>query len=162
MKTFKFVKKKWFRKNREGAFLAAWIGLRDGHVVYISATGKITCPIFWPDKYIKEANLKHDDYLFCLLNKTKNAHNVQDHIPISYNTMRKTFKDTLVEVIGEESNKNYGLHSLRSGGATAAPNNNVPDRLIRKHGRCLWNTSRDLYIKDSNRKRLDVLKSLDI
>ena len=31
--------------------------------------------------------------------------------------------------------KQYGLHSLRSGGATAAANAGVPDRLFKRHRR---------------------------
>jgi len=31
-------------------------------------------------------------------------------------------------------NQAFGLHSLRSGGATAACNFGVPDRLLKRHG----------------------------
>ena len=136
--------------------------LREGNIVYISATGKLTCPIFWLEKYIKETKLKDEDYLFCHLIKTKKGHNVHGHLKISYSTMRKTFKDTLGKVVGEEDIKMYGLHSLRSGGASAAANNDVSDRLISKHGRWSSSTSRDVYIKDSKNKRLKVSNSLGI
>lgn len=37
----------------------------------------------------------------------------------------------------------YGLHSLRNGGATTAANNNVPDRLFKVHGRWRSENAKD-------------------
>ena len=57
-------------------------------------------------------------------------------------------------------NMNYGLHSLRSGGDTAASENDVSDRLISKHGRWNSDNSKNGYIKVAVKKRLKVSKSL--
>lgn len=58
--------------------------------------------------------------------------------------------------------KLFGLHSLRSGGATAAAKNNVSDRLIKVHGRWKSEFSRDNYIKDSMENKLNVTKNLNL
>ena len=65
----------------------------------------------------------------------------------------------LAEVIDP---KPYGLHSLRSGGASAAANNGVSDRQIAEHGRWSSNSSRDGYIKDNPEKRFKVSKCLGL
>ena len=73
----------------------------------------------------------------------------------------KHFLDHLNAIEAKPKTK-FGLHSLRSGGASAAANSGVSDRLIGKHGRWSSNSSRDGYIKDSKLKRLSVTKSLGL
>jgi hypothetical protein len=43
----------------------------------------------------------------------------------------------------------FGLHSLRSGGASQAANNNVTDRLFKAHGRWRSENANDGYVKDT-------------
>ena len=50
----------------------------------------------------------------------------------------------------------FGLHSLRSGGATLAANAGVNDRLFKRHGRWKSETAKDGYVKDN----LDSLLSV--
>ena len=57
-------------------------------------------------------------------------------------------------------NQAYGLHSLRSCGATAACNFCVPDRLFKRHGRWRSENAKDGYIKDSFNDLLFVSKNL--
>ena len=45
--------------------------------------------------------------------------------------------------------KIFGLHSLRAGGATAAANAGIPDRLFKRHGRWRSETAKDGYVKDN-------------
>jgi hypothetical protein len=45
--------------------------------------------------------------------------------------------------------KFYGLHCLRSGGATSTCNFGVPDRLFKRHGRWRSENVKDGYVKDS-------------
>ena len=52
----------------------------------------------------------------------------------------------------------FGLHSLRSGGASAADNNGISDRLMSKQGRSS-EKARSGYIKDSAVKRLTQINS---
>ena len=66
---------------------------------------------------------------------------------LSYTRCREILLSAL-EDIGLDSSK-YALHSLRSGGASAAASNNVPDRLLKVHGRWSSDRAKDGYIKDS-------------
>ncbi|KAK3084634.1 hypothetical protein FSP39_016613 [Pinctada imbricata] len=58
----------------------------------------------------------------------------------------------------------FGLHSMRSGGATQAANASlsVGDRCLKRHGRWKTDSSKDRYIADSVEKRLEVSKRLGI
>ena len=56
----------------------------------------------------------------------------------------------------------YGLHSLRSGGATRATNFGFTDRLFKRHGRWRSETAKDGYVKDALQIRLSVLQCLGL
>ena len=58
--------------------------------------------------------------------------------------------------------QDYGLHSLRAGGASAAANTGVPDRLFKRHGRSKSDKAKDGYIKDSVHSLLSVSLSRGI
>ena len=58
--------------------------------------------------------------------------------------------------------KKFGLHSLRSGGATACANLGIADKLLKKHGRWRSETAKDGYVKDSLPDRLSVSKNLGL
>ena len=58
--------------------------------------------------------------------------------------------------------KKYGFHSLRAGGATAAANAGVPDRLFKRHGRWRSENAKDGYVKDSLKNRLSVSKNIGL
>ena len=58
---------------------------------------------------------------------------------------------------------NYGTHSLRSGGATAAANSDrVNDRCWKRHGRWKSDSSKDMYVLDSVQIRLQVSLNLGL
>jgi hypothetical protein len=63
--------------------------------------------------------------------------------------------------VGENPSK-FGVHSLRSGGATAVANSNIQDRLFKAHGRWKSEMAKDSYIKDSTEKVLSVSKKLGL
>ena len=56
--------------------------------------------------------------------------------------------------------KQFGLHSLKAGGATSAAINSVPDRLFKRHGRCRSKNAINGYVKDDLRSLLLVSLSL--
>ena len=58
--------------------------------------------------------------------------------------------------------KLFGLHSLRSGGATSAANAGVPDRLFKRHGRWRSENAKDYCIKDDLKALLSVSLALGI
>ena len=70
--------------------------------------------------------------------------------------MLEAFKDIVPDICA------IGTHSLRSGGATAAANAGIPDRLFKRHGRWSTDSAKDDYVKDSLSSRLSVSKALGI
>ena len=56
----------------------------------------------------------------------------------------------------------FGLHSLRSGGATAAANAKVPDWIFKRHGRWRSENAKDRYIKDNLESRLEVTRKIGL
>ena len=56
----------------------------------------------------------------------------------------------------------FGLHSLRSDGATAAANAGINDRLFKRHGRWRSDKAKDGYVKDNLDLLLSVSKSLEL
>ena len=58
--------------------------------------------------------------------------------------------------------KHFGLHGLRSGGATAAANNGVSDRLFKRHGRWISERAKDGNVKDSIKSLLSVSSMLGL
>jgi len=87
-------------------------------------------------RYCVLANIAPDstDYLFrplCFC-KSTNTYKLRQG-KLSYSTARETLLSAL-ETLGLNK-KHFGLHSLRSGGATAAAAAGVEERLFKKHGR---------------------------
>ena len=79
---------------------------------------------------------------------------------MSYSRLRELLL-AKIEQLGMDP-KLFGMHSLRAGGATAAANAGVPDRLFKRHGRWRSESVKDGYVKDSVERRLSVSKSLDV
>ena len=79
---------------------------------------------------------------------------------LSYTTLRELFKKKLSD-LGYPSEE-FGLHSLRAGGATAAANAGVPDRLFKKHGRWKSENAKDGYVEDSLDSQLSVSRRLGL
>ena len=74
--------------------------------------------------------------------------------------MRELFLAKL-KLLGFDTTK-FSLHSLRSGGATAAANAGVADRLFKRHGRWRSETAKDGYVKDSRDALMSVSMSLKL
>ena len=83
---------------------------------------------------------------------------VAKNIPLSYTRARELLLNSLT-AIGLDS-KHFCLHSLRSGGASAATSINISDRLIKAHGRWRTDVAKDVYIKDNLNKQLVVSSNL--
>ena len=87
-----------------------------------------------------------------------------------YSMLKRPSPTSYVEVGGEivlralsslgYEREKFGLHSLRSGGATLAANNGISDRLFKRHGRWKSETAKDGYIKDNLDALLSVSRSL--
>ena len=99
--------------------------LRDGAWVTIARTGTKSCPVAMTERYIKLANIpaSADLQFFRGITRTKNGVKLRAQGRLSYSRIRELLLEKLAQV-GLEP-KNFGLHSLRASGASAA----VPDRL---------------------------------
>ena len=140
---------------------------REGQVVYISRIKSEYCPVKYSEVYLQKAKLdvsndKEGLLIRCIF-KTKSGHKILKTNGVSYSRIREIFKGYLSEIT--TTPENFGLHSLRSGGAlaaaaAAAANNGISDRLISKQGR--WFSARNGYIKDIVVKRLTVSNTLGL
>ena len=94
-----------------------------------------------------------DSYLFQKVSKCKDKFSFRnENKPMSYTRMREIFIDAFSPFV--DNIKSYGLHSLRSGGASSAANFGIPDRLFK--------TAKDGYVKDSLSERLTVSQNLGL
>ena len=138
---------------------------REGNYVYIAKLEGKYCPVAILRRYIEAANLDLSSHLplFRPLTKTKSGYSLRN-AKLSYTRCREIFKTTLKD-LGYDP-KDYGLHSLRSGGATAVINNNtskaVSERLLKLHGRWKTDEAKDMYVLESESNRLSVTKYLGI
>ena len=114
------------------------------------------------DKYIKLAGTSEgDEFLFRALQLKGGVHCLSsNNKPLSYSRVRELFKFSL-DSIGVDKDK-FGLHSLRSGGATSAANNSVPDRLFKIHGRWKSENVKDGYVQVTVKDKLSVSSNLGI
>ena len=136
--------------------------LRQGDEVLIARTSSRTCPVAILESYMKQTGMSWDDhrFLFRPIQKTKRGEMLRESGQISYSCLRDLFRKNL-DCLGFSSG-DFGLHSLRAGGASAAANAKVPDRLFKRHGRWKSENAKDGYVKDDVERRLEVSKSLGL
>lgn len=82
---------------------------------------------------------------------------------MTYSRMRELLKEKLLE-LGFPSEE-FGLHSLRAGGATAAAGAagaGIPDRMFKRHGRWKSENAKDGYVEDTLENWLSVSQSLGL
>ena len=91
---------------------------------------------------------------------TKSGEKLKKKGGLSYTRMREIVLEKLSE-LGLDR-KLFGLHSLRSGGASAAASAGVPDRHFKHHGRWRSENAKDGYIKDSLESRLSVSQRIGV
>lgn len=136
---------------------------RNGNVVVLAKTGHITCPFSLLSRYVQVARIDLSSNLkfFRTLHffRSKGCYSLRS-TGISYTRAREVVLDAFSQ-LGFPS-KLFGLHSLRSGGATAAANAGVNDRLFKRHGRWRSDKAKDGYVKDNLDVLLSVSKSLEL
>ena len=132
---------------------------RRGSLVSIARSRSATCPVELLERFIQRSNHKSNQPLFCLARKTKHGYKLRD-TPLSYSRARSSFR-TMIGKIDLDPTL-YGLHSLRSGGATEAAAKGIRGRIWRKHGG--WRSTRcaDGYVQESLQKSLAVSHSLGL
>ena len=85
---------------------------------------------------------------------------MRSHGSLSYTRLRELFLQKLTS-LGFDA-KQFGLHSLRAGGATAAVQAGVPDRPFKCHGHWHSESAKDGYVKDSMSSLMSVSQSLQL
>ena len=108
---------------------------RQGDVVSVARTGTTTCPVAMMEHYYRIGKIAHDSCLplFRGITNTKSGQHLRASGSLSYTRMQEIFLAKLEE-LGFDASK-FGLYSLWAGGATAAANAGVVDRLFKHHGR---------------------------
>ena len=132
---------------------------KDGTWSVVASSRKATCAVAMMNRYLDRAWLSYDSPLFCQLSKTKCGHKLRSK-GLSYSKLRELVLEALKVIVPDISA--IGTHSLRSGGATAAANAGVPDRLFKRQGRWAGQSAKDGYVQDSLSSRLSVSKALGI
>lgn len=135
---------------------------RDGAWVPIARTASEICPVAMLRRYFRVADIQGDadKLLFRGLSPTKQGYRLRPSGGLSYTRVRELVLEKVKE-IGLDP-KQFGLHSLRSGGASAAANAGVPDRWFKRHGRWVSENAKDGYVKDKLEDRLSVTRSLGL
>ena len=78
---------------------------------------------------------------------------------MSYTRARELFRSAVVKA-GYDADM-FGLHSLRSGGASSAVAAGIPDRLVKRQGGWRSDTAMMSYLKESVPALLQVSKTLE-
>ena len=135
---------------------------RQGDNVLVARTGSATCLVNMLERYYTMAALSTQSklHLFRGIVVTKNGKRLRSQGSLSYTRLRELFLSKLFQ-LGFDP-KQFGLHSLRSGGASAAANAGVPDRLFKRHGHWHSESAKDGYIKDSVSALMSVSESLNL
>lgn len=138
---------------------------RDGAWVLISRSDKATCPVNLVTRYFDMAGFdpNSNEFIFRSLSffKSCNLYRLRKaDSPLSYTRVREIVLEAF-ESVGLKRT-DYGLHSLRAGGASAAANANINDRLFKRHGRWKSEKAKDGYIKDNVDSLLSVSQALGI
>lgn len=136
---------------------------REGAWVFIAKTGTVLCPVNNLEKYLTWTGIdpNSDRFVFGQLSATKTGYKLRNNDrSLSYSNFRSIFLEALKPHVADT--KKFCLHSLRSGGATSAANNGIPDRLFKRHGRWSSESAKDGYVKSSVEDRLKVSMSLGL
>jgi integrase len=128
---------------------------RNGDTIVIARTGNKLCPVQNLEIYLEWSCNPSDSDVYLFRNLTKSKDNFifrKDNKPLSHTRMRGLFIEAISSFV--PNIKSFGIHRLRAGGATAACNFGISDRLLKRHGR--WKTAKDGYVKDSFSDRILV------
>lgn len=136
--------------------------LRHGAEVVIARTDSKVCPVKLLEQYIRMGSIDSASVqkLFRGVSRTKHGEKLRESGSLSYTRLRELLRKKLEE-LGYDKTL-FSPHSLRAGGATAAANAKVKDRLFKRHGRWRSESAKDGYVEDSLEQRLRVSRSLGL
>ena len=120
---------------------------REGQYVIVSRNDDSNvCPVAAVESFLQEGHHHPSDPLFCRVIRAPRS---GDYLSgkMSYTRARELIREGLQRAGIHPDG--LGTHSLRSGGATAAANAGVADRLIQRHGGWRCATSQHCYIEEN-------------
>ena len=130
---------------------------REGSWVFIARSSTPPCPVAILEKFLLVGNHSKASPLFRRVQNTKRGVCLRKEL-MSYSRANELIKKELLKE-GFDPAK-FGIHSLRSGGASAAAALGVPDRLFQRHGGWRSEKARNNYVKESLSSLLLVSKSI--
>ena len=110
-------------------------------------------------KFICKGVRFSDSYLFRKVVNTRSGFRFRDQ-KLSYSKALEQLRNVLQAI--HLDGKKYGLHSMRSGGASLAAALGVPDRLIMRQGDWRSVSSKNRYIKESKASLPAVSKAFNL
>ena len=138
--------------------------LCQGDEVLVARTNSHTCPVAMFERYMQWTCMPPDDqhFLFRPIQSTKKAECLRDSGRINYSCLRDwDLFNKKLPGLGFPPGE-FWLLSLCANGATVAANAKVPDRLFKRHGCQKSESTKDSYVKDDVKCRLEVSKSLGL
>ena len=132
---------------------------REGAWVYISQSHNI-CPVKHLEGFLRlvNINISSSQHIFRAISKGKKSRLRRKNKPISYTTIRQNLLKVIKAV--RLNWKDYGLHSLRAGGASLAAKKGISDRLFKRHRRWKSDRAKYGYVEDDLKMLLSVSKNL--
>ena len=126
--------------------------------VPITRTHSKVCPVAMMERYFRlgECTRDNDKHLFRGLSRTKKGYRLRPSGSSSYTRVRELVLER-IKAIGLDP-RQFGLHSLRSGGASAVANAGV----VKCYGQWHSENAKDGYIKDKLEDRLSVSKNISL
>ena len=127
----------------------------------LAKSDSVSCPFHLLNRYVSATNLDLSSSLPFF--RSLHFHNVTSSYSLRSTGMSYTrTREIVLQAFAELGYPRhlFGLHSLRAGGASAAANAGVSDRLFKRHGRWKSDRAKYGYIKDSLESLLSVSKSL--
>ena len=101
--------------------------------ILVACSRSPSCPVTVTERFLLTGRHHKFDYLFRKVCHTKHGFSLRPQ-PLTYSRASELIRKQL-KAIGLNP-KQYGLHSLRSGGAYAAAAAAIPDRLLMGHAGC--------------------------
>ncbi|XP_030844181.1 uncharacterized protein LOC115925113 [Strongylocentrotus purpuratus] len=134
---------------------------RQGSDVVIARSFKQSCPVRVAERYLAALRDPPGSLLPVLRRLCSSTKGLTPTVhPLSYTRTREIVLDAIKPFVTDISA--YGLHSMRSGGATAALNANVSLFLISRHGRWKSTKARNAYLQPDAKSDLIPSQSLGI
>ncbi|XP_011673264.1 uncharacterized protein LOC105442649 [Strongylocentrotus purpuratus] len=134
---------------------------RQGSDVVIARSFKQSCPVRVAERYLAALRDPPGSLLPVLRRLCSSTKGLTPTVhPLSYTRTREIVLDAIKPFVTDISA--YGLHSMRSGGATAALNANVSPFLISRHGRWKSTKARNAYLQPDAKSDLIPSQSLGI